>query len=687
MFIKHYFLIMRKISTTFFLAIAFIYLQAQEPDLPEAASQIVEEAVILSDNSNEAEALYEEFSAYLEHPLDLNNASALELSHFPLFTAFQVQSLLDYRKAYGALFSIYELALIHGFNAQIAEQLHPFLSILPFDPNKKNSFWQRFSQGKHQLLFRTKHTFEGRKGYEEEVLDNGNQYYLGFPWSLYLRYRYTYNKQLQWGITAINGAGEPFFKHINPLGFDFYSAHIMVNDLSKHCKQLLIGDYQVEFGQGLVIWSGAAIRKSTNVLTVKKQERYFVPHTGSDENRFFRGLAAGFNFDKLTTGIFCSYKFIDASMDSNGFKSIQTSGLHNTTSTVNSKHQLGELVAGANVSVIFGKVKIGCSGLWQQYGAENCREVKPYNQFELSKNYNFNAGIDFSIPWKRCFFFGESGISANGGKALLAGILLDLSYNFRFSTLYRYYTKDYQAVYAKGFGENSKTCNEEGWYVGLQWIPHRQWTFNACADIYAFPWFRYGINAPSNGSDYHLQICWQTTAETLMSFSLQQSSKAASVELSDRNTKPVVNNEIIAIKYNIRYETLPGLRMEDRLQCAFINGSTQETGLLIYHDINYKMPFMGMDCSVRLALFDTGSWDSRLYAYENSVQGNFSVPAYYSQGARWYFNLHWHWQQRWDGWLHLAQTRYNNKDEISSGAAGIAGQIQTDLTVQLRFRF
>jgi hypothetical protein len=366
---------------------------------------------------------------------------------------------------------------------------------------------------------------------------------------------------------------------------------------------------------------------------------------------------------------------------------LQTSGLHNTKKTAADKHSLSERVSGYNISVIWGKLKIGSSGLWHAYGAENNRDIKPYNRFELAENHNFNAGMDFSALWKHCNLFGEFGVSANGGKAGIVGLLLDLSYSFRFSTLYRYYAKNYQAVYAKGFGENSKTANEEGWYTGLQWMPHKLWTINACVDIYAFPWFRYGINAPSNGWDYRMQIAWQTTPETLMSLSLQHNSKAVSVENPLSGIKQVLNNETLSLKYNIRYELIPSLRMEDRIALSFIEGSTTETGLLLYHDINYKLPKIGMDCSARIALFDTGGWASRLYAYENDVLGAFSVPAYYSQGTRWYINLHWKLWKKLDLWLRLAQTRYSDKETISSGLASIAGNIQTDFTLQIRMRF
>ncbi len=652
---------------------------AQEPVLPETVQQIIENAV-QEVNEEEAATLFDNYSEYLEHPLDINNATAAELRQFPLLNDFQVQSLLDYRSNYGALFSIHELALIHGFNEQIAQQLSPFFTIQEFATYKNEKIWNRFSGGKHEVMMRTSHTLETRKGYikdevgAQDFVPLDNKHYLGFPWSLYLRYRYTHRKNLQWGFTATNGAGEAFFKDNNPYGFDFYSFHIVVNDVSKHIKRVVLGDYQTQFGQGLVLWTGAMTRKSANVLGAKKQERGFTAHTGSDENRFFRGLGTSLEWAGWSLSAFLSYKFIDAAMEEGGFKTLQTSGLHNTTSTVANKHTLGELVAGGNISRTWRYLKVGFTGVWYYYDAENKREVKPYNIFELNTNQNANAGIDFSIPWKRCNLFGEAAISSNGGMAAMIGVVVDLAYEFRLSSVYRNYGIDYVAAHAKGFGENSKTMNEKGWYAALQWTPLSSLTIIGYVDAFSFPWLRYGVDAPSSGWDYHLQAAWQLTPETGMVFQIKQGSKS------------VVNQKSTSVRYGIKYELIPGLRMEDRLDIRFFDNGTRESGLSLYHSVSHKIPAIKLDCSARLALFDTRGWNSRIYAYESDVAGAFSVPAYAGQGIRWYINLHWQVGIFWDLWLHAAQSRYSDRESISSGAAAIEGKLQTDIKLQLRIK-
>ncbi len=62
-----------------------------------------------------------------EHPLNINSASRRTLSESGLFSDFQVVSLLDYILSAGAVMSRSELALIDGFDGEIAEALAYFV--------------------------------------------------------------------------------------------------------------------------------------------------------------------------------------------------------------------------------------------------------------------------------------------------------------------------------------------------------------------------------------------------------------------------------------------------------------------------------------------------------------------------------------------------------------------------------
>ena len=96
---------------------------------------------------------------------------------------------------------------------------------------------------------------------------------------------------LQYGITADKDAGEPFFKGINSKGFDFYSFHFFTRNVSIF-KTIAIGDYIVNLGQCLIQWQSLAFKKSSEVLSIKRQAATLRPYTSGGEFYFNRGAAA-----------------------------------------------------------------------------------------------------------------------------------------------------------------------------------------------------------------------------------------------------------------------------------------------------------------------------------------------------------------------------------------------------------
>ena len=49
------------------------------------------------------------------------------------------------------------------------------------------------------------------------------------------------------------------------------------------------------------------------------------------------------------------------------------------------------------------------------------------------------------------------------------------------------------------FSQNSAVRNEQGMYIGMQWTPFARWKLSAYADVFRFPWLKYGVDAPSTG--------------------------------------------------------------------------------------------------------------------------------------------------------------------------------------------
>ena len=97
-----------------------------------------------------------------------------------------------------------------------------------------------------------------------------------------------------------------------------------------------------------------------------------------------------------------------------------------------------------------------------------------------------------------------------------------------------------------------------------------------------------------------------------------------------------------------------------------------------------KRPFA---LSFRYSLFETDSYNSAIWVYEQDVLYGYSIPALYYRGVRTYLNMQFKLSKNTDCWLRIAQTHFDNKDVIGSGLTEINGSNKTEVKVQLRFKF
>ena len=149
------------------------------------------------------------------------------------------------------------------------------------------------------------------------------------------------------GITVEKDAGEAL--GWNPAagryGPDYHAAHVQLENQGR-LRQLTVGDYRVQMGQGLLFGSGFAVGKGAEpVRTVVQTQNTTRPHTAATENGFFRGVASTVNLPaaqhtlELTTLV--SYQRQDGRVDSlsDRFEALQTTGLHRTGSERSAQNQ------------------------------------------------------------------------------------------------------------------------------------------------------------------------------------------------------------------------------------------------------------------------------------------------------------------------------------------------------------
>jgi len=142
-------------------------------------------------------------------------------------------------------------------------------------------------------------------------------------------------------------------------------------------------------------------------------------------------------------------------------------------------------------------------------------------------------------------------------------------------------------------------------------------------------------------------------------------------------------------RINIRKKINKVLTLKSRIEWVSIKreSRTGANGLLITQDIAYKPKSFPLSFNLRYAIFDTDSYDTRIYSYENNALYVFSVPAYYFKGSRCFLLARYSFGRSLDLWVKYGFFLYNNRDQIGSGAEQIQGARKSDLTIQLRLSF
>jgi len=226
--------------------------------------------------------------------------------------------------------------------------------------------------------------------------------------------------------------------------------------------------------------------------------------------------------------------------------------------------------------------------------------------------------------------------------------------------------------------------------MGFVAKPLKNITLSAYYDQFTFPWLKYGINAPSNGYQYLAQLTFTPSKKLEMYVRIRERNKGdnTSVDLTD-GIDYLVNEKQTNYRFNYSYQLSPSFKIKGRVELVNYDKeeSPFEKGFVIYQDIVYKALSSPFSFSFRYGIFDTDSYNSRIYAYENDVLYAYSIPAYYNRGTRTYLTIQYSMNRSFDIWLRYGITYYDNIDVISSGLEEIQGNHKQEIKAQIRFKF
>lgn len=650
--------------------------------------------------------LLDEYLFYYTNPLNLNGEDVYKLVELHLITEIQFNNLKSYLNKYKQFYSIYELKNISGFDSQTIINLVPFVTVSSSKEYITLKPKNIFRYGKHQLILRYNQFLEPSSGFllpADSAIEHPGSAYLGSPQAFYARYAFNYQNSIRFGFTLDKDAGEVIFKSqlpdsvnqlignkVNVLS-DFFSAHVYVSDLGI-LKNAVIGDYHLEFGQGLTMWSGLAFGKSAEAVQIKRFGKGIRPNTSANENRFFRGGAATFGWKGLELTGFYSNNSIDASLKSyklfgeEVISSILETGKHRTINELLSKDAIQVSAFGGRLAYKKSFFGFGVTAFQTKLSASIQSSDQLYKKFFFANNQLTNYGADLNLTFRKLNFFGEFSGSSPGGFAGLAGLNAFLTERFVFTILYHNYSKDYYNLYANPFAVTSSLANEKGLYFGFRALLAINLSLTGYADHFEFPWLRYRTDGPSLGKDYLLQLNYSVNSDVEMYFRYRYRLQQENFSDDYDYINSVVNVLRKELRFFLSYKVLESLIFKNRIDYILFQKEFEEKkpGYLIYQDILYRPARFPLEVTFRYALFDTEGYDSRIYVYENDVLYVFSVPSYFDCGQRIYLMLRYKALKNLNIWLRIGRTKFTNRMTVGSGSDEIDGNAKTEIKVQLQ---
>jgi hypothetical protein len=655
-------------------------------------SRVADELIGFQDGASDDPNAFDNLIQVMSHPLNLNLASSDDLRALHLLSESQINALANYKQTNGAMISIYELQAVPEFDMETIRKLSAFVNVIDPHARLNQSILNRmFLEENSYLVTRYERTIEQKNGYRRQ--EDPQRKFTGSADEWYLRFKTSKPGDFSFGFTLEKDAGEEiqWQPSKKQYGFDFISYHAQVQAKGR-LKNLIIGDFQTQFGQGLVLGGAFGLGKGAEtVTTARRTNAGLLPYASVNESAFYRGIGATYALNKnILVTTFGSSISRDGTLqdeETNGtsISALQFTGLHRNEAERANRKILKETNYGTVINYTSPQLDAGVIFNRVGFSKPVIKNPNVYNQFSFRGTSQNNMSAFLNYNFLNLTFFSEWAMSLSAGNSIIAGLIGSLHKNFDVTLVHRKFDRNFFSFYANAFAESTQPQNESGFYWGWKYYWSRKYTVAGYVDLFRFPWLGFRRYAPSSGHEWLLKFNYQPSKKWSAFVQVREENKARNLSQENnlytlgpatkRNYWLVLNcvvNERLKMNFRIQYST-------------FVHNNEPSDGMVLLHSVVYSLGRLQL--SARHAVFDTDNFDNRQYVYENDVFMAFSLPAYEGIGVRNYVLLEYKVSKKMSIWARYARTRYTDRSEIGSGLEMIDGNIRKDIKFQAIIRF
>ncbi len=595
-----------------------IRLAAQESDSIRSPRKdglpvLIEYALENSAGESEGSPLFEELDLLAERRLDINSATRDELAALPFVGPVAAGEILRLRNGSGRIRALSDLRGLPGLTGEAFQSLDLYTRVRP-DPlgDILRSLTLSY-RGRAQREDRL------RKGYVDGA-------YPGSPWKFIHRITLADGSHFSAGGIAEKDPGETS-------QIDHLAGYVMATNLGV-AEKILLGDFTVSTGQGVLLWNDGASMKGSDVINAPaRRARGIKPFISSDGSGFMRGAGAEFRFGSLSLLGFYSRRKVDATIDSAGsISSLSATGLHRTASERARAGQAVETGAGGGAGFAFGQetyaANVGVNAFLSRTAPLDPGGVAAPAHARFSLTYTLQAG--------RSNLYGEWARAEGRGIGGTTGFMAAPARGVQIAFAFRSFPESFSSPGGRVFGEKSSAADEEGYYCALRLEPFPRLLFRIYFDRFRFPRAAPDLPVPLTGNDFFIEAAWRSAAgiECLMRAREESKEDLRTVAIAGFGRRMIVRR----IQRNLRAELLlnpdPLLRARFRVEYCGVGFGGElpaEKGGLIFAECA-AAPLPDLRLTVRCALFNTTSYESRISSAESSFPGEFSAAALQGRG-------------------------------------------------------
>ena len=633
----------------------------------DPVKQIVEYALNVNiDAPSDVEELSSHFEMLLTNPICINQPTQKNLERLLVLSDFQIESIAEYIVANGEIKSLNELQYVPGFDAELIGLIAPFITTA--NPERKHISLADLQKVRSTFMARSIYIIQNSKGF----YDTSSSRFLGTKPYYALASNISFGKSLFVNIHSEKDAGEraTFSRGY----FDSFGGSVMAIDPIKHVSRLIIGDYRINLGQGLLSWSGFSTSKSGDPTLLRKKSSIST-FKSLDEVNFYRGAAAEVNFKPIYIMVAASNRWIDghlSSTDSLGIAML-TSGLHRTLNEIHYRSAVQQQMLASRVCYTHKQNSIALNFFTKETSIQT-----------LSNNER-GTSVDFYGKWGKYTAFGEIAGDQYKHVAAFVGTTIKISYQAQLTASYRKYPKTFSIKSNNSFGESSNATNEEGVYLGIKISPKYKYSVLAYVDMFQSPAPKYRVGKPSDGTEAGISISGiiGSFIESRMRFRY----KTKEMDITQPSASYALTERIESYKGDAKLRYSPDKKVEFGLGGAICHYATEsqcaKLGYLTYADFQFNLNCFPLRIYTRYAAFDAPTWDVALYGYENDLPGMYASAVFYQRGSRAYLMLQTKLGKQLSLWLKIAETSYSTATtSIGDGVDKINGNRKTDIRLQ-----